>query len=274
MPDFTSPEKAVHALKAMVDYSTWLQKPVEQSVATVGDSAKVAEIIKSYRASGIDQVNEYDAKRVFRAYGIPTAAGDLAKSESEARSAAEKIGFPVVMKIVSPDIIHKSDIGGVKLNLKSADEVAQAYTTMMERVLAAQPEARITGVYIEKMGSRDGLEVIAGMTRDPQFGPLIMFGLGGIFVEVLKDVTFRLAPLSKTEAIEMMNGIKAAALLKGVRGKPGVHLDTLADTIVKLSRLVSDFPAIMELDINPFIATADAATSFAADARITLAPQS
>jgi len=173
------------------------------------------------------------------------------------------------MKISSPDVIHKSDLGGVKLNLGSADAVRDAFDLMMMRIPQQVPTARIEGVYLEAMVGR-GREIILGMTRDPQFGPMLMFGLGGIFVEVMKDVTFHIAPITKEESLQMLRSTKSYALLKGVRGQASVDLDAIADALQRISQLVTDFPQIAEMDINPFIVGTVGSESIAADARITL----
>jgi acetyltransferase len=177
------------------------------------------------------------------------------------------------MKIVSPDIIHKSDIGGVKLNLNSAQEVADAFELMMLRIQRRAPEAFLEGVYLERMVPK-GREVILGMTRDPQFGPMLMFGLGGIFVEVMKDVTFHIAPITAAEAQQMLESTRSFAVLKGVRGQRSVDLDAVATTLMRISQLVTDFPEIREMDINPFIVGEIGSESIAADARITLVQKS
>jgi acetyltransferase len=270
LPDYRSPEKAVNALKAMSDYSEWLQAPQSQQAQYAADRLAVTSTIQSYRDAGNVQVNEVDAKKILGAYGIRTAAGALVKSADEAGRFASKLGYPLVLKIVSPDIIHKSDVGGVVLNLKTRKQAVAAFETMMSTILKKLPQARITGAYLERMCPTGGKEVIIGMTRDPQFGPMIMFGLGGILVEVLKDVTFALAPLSHSEALAMMKSIKTFPLLTGVRGQQGVDCDSIADVISRVSQLVNDFPAIKELDINPFMAASVCANSMAADARITL----
>ena len=176
------------------------------------------------------------------------------------------------MKIASPDIIHKSDMGGVKLNLGDADAVRDAYDLMMLRMGQRAPNARIDGVYVEKMCPK-GREVILGMTRDPQFGPMLMFGLGGIFVEVMKDVTFHIAPITEDEAMDMLESTKSYALLKGVRGQASVDLSAIATSLQRISQLVTDFPEIAEMDINPFMVGKLGKPSTAADARITLKPQ-
>jgi acyl-CoA synthetase (NDP forming) len=173
------------------------------------------------------------------------------------------------MKIVSKDIIHKSDVGGVKINLRNKEDVRDAYDLMMLRIPNVVPEAQLEGVYVEQMAPK-GREVILGMTRDPQFGPMMMFGLGGIFVEVMKDVSFNLAPITKEEAMQMLITTKSYELLKGIRGQDAVDIDAIATSLQYISQLVTDFPQIVEMDINPFMVGTVETPSVAADARITL----
>ena len=270
LPDYRSPEKAVYVLKAMRDYAEWRGREPRAVTAIEADKETVKSIIADYRRRGELQVSEADAKRIMKAYGIPTPPGRMAETPAQAAKAAAELGFPLAMKIVSPEVIHKSDAGGVALNLGTVKDVKQAYKTMVERVSVAVPHARIRGVYIERMCESGGQEVILGMKRDPQFGPLRMFGLGGIFVEVLKDVTFRIAPVTEQEAIEMVRDIRTYPLLAGVRGKPGVCIPALVRSIHRLGHLAADFPEIAELDINPFMAHPKEESSVAADARITL----
>ncbi len=270
VPDYRSPEKAVNALKAMVNYAQWKKRSVEKVEPIKANTAAVTEIISKYRASGLVQINESDAKKILAAYGINTPAGALVNSADEAAKQAEKIGYPLVMKIVSPDIIHKSDVGGVILHLKSCAQVSDAYNSMMANIKSKCPNASITGIYIEKMAAPGSKECIIGISRDPQFGPMVMFGMGGIFVELLKDVKFALAPVGKTEALDMIKQIKTYPLLSGYRGQTPVAVEAIADTIARVSQLASDFPEINELDINPIMAYPSAADTIAADARMTL----
>ncbi len=181
--------------------------------------------------------------------------------------ASEKLGFPLVEKVVSPDVLHKSDVGGVKVGISNPDEVAKAFTEIESAVKSANPKARFYGVYLQKM-LRGGVETIVGGTRDPQFGPVVVFGLGGIFVEILKDVSFRVVPLSEDDAIEMMNEIKAAAILNGVRGSKPVDKVALARIIVSVGALMAENKEISSLDLNPVMATPDGAV--AVDSRIIL----
>jgi acetyltransferase len=233
------------------------------------DRERVKKIFQKNTDKGRFQIGEVDAKEVFRAYGFNVPAGELAVDGAAAVAVAKKIGFPVVMKVSSADIIHKSDVGGVKINLADAAAVQTAYDTMMTSIKGKMPNAKIDGVYVEKMGAR-GTEIILGMARDPQFGPMVMFGLGGIFVEVLKDVTFELAPMTADEALEMLTRTKSYALLKGVRGQAGVNIGAVVEALQRLSQLVTDFPEITELDINPMIAAGPDTVPMVADGRMTL----
>lgn len=269
LPDYTSPERAVAALKSMCDYVAWLNRPPRIVTRYPVNRHRVKRIIKRHIRSGQLQLGEAQAKSILRAYNFNVPPGAEAATADEAIEVAEKVGFPVAMKIMSPGVIHKSDMGGVKLNLSSLAEVRDAYDLMMMRIRQKVPDARLDGVYVEKM-CRRGREVILGMTRDPQFGPMLMFGLGGIFVEVMKDVTFHIAPITADEARQMLESTKSYSLLKGVRGEVSVDIDAIAESLQRISQLVTDFPEISEMDINPFIVGQAGSESVAADARITL----
>jgi acyl-CoA synthetase (NDP forming) len=198
-------------------------------------------------------INEADAKRLLGAAGIPFAPEKIARSRDEAVAAANDIGFPVVLKVLSPDIAHKSEAGGVVLGLRSADEVAAGYDAMMARVAAHAPAAKLEGALVARM-IEGGVETVIGAKRDAIFGPVVMFGLGGVYVEVLKDVTLRLAPVDRDTAKEMIRAIKGIALLTGARGKPPADLDALADALVALSHFAAARPEVASAEINPFIA--------------------
>jgi acetyltransferase len=269
IPDYPSPERAVYALKAMYDYSAWRDRPPRVLTRFPVNRKRVQRIIKRHQKTGQYQLGEASAKAILKAYDFKVPNGAIATSAAEAVGVARQLGFPVAMKIASPDIIHKSDIGGVKLNLLSDSAVEDAYDLMMLRMRQRVPDAKIEGVYIEQMCSR-GREVILGMTRDPQFGPMLMFGLGGIFVEVMKDVTFNIAPITKDEALMMLESTKSFSLLKGVRGQSEVDIMAIATSLQRISQLVTEFPEIKEMDINPFIVGHVNEASIAADARITL----
>jgi acetyl-CoA synthetase (ADP-forming) len=210
---------------------------------------------------------ETEAKTVCMEYGIPVTKFELAKSEEEAIRFAKAIGFPTVLKIVSPDIIHKSDIGGVVVGLKNADDVRRGYSQILQNVKKNDPKARIAGILVQEMAPAS-TEVIVGATRDPQFGPAIMFGLGGVFVEVLKDVTFRVAPITEDDATEMISEVKAYPLLKGYRNTPPADISVITEILLKTSRLVTEHMEIKELDLNPIIVYEKGAKTV--DARIIL----
>jgi len=272
LPDYTSPERAVAALKAMHSYQSWLNRPPRIVKRFPVNRRRAERIITRQLRSKQFQVGEAAAKDILRAYNFNVPDGALVMDGHQAVEAAERIGYPIAMKIASPDIVHKSDIGGVKLNLGSPEAVLDAYDLMRLRIGQRAPEARIEGVYVEKMCGR-GREVILGMIRDPQFGPMLMFGLGGIFVEVMKDVTFHIAPITEDEALDMLASTKSYALLKGARGERSVDLSAIAVSLQRISQLVTDYPQIIEMDINPFIAGQPGQPSVAADARITLSQQ-
>ncbi len=222
-------------------------------------------VLGEARAEGRTLLNEVEAKQILRDAGIAATAATLATSAAEARQQADAMGYPVVLKVVSPDIAHKSDVGGVKLNLADGNAVAAAFDEIMANAKKAEPNARIKGVAVQQM-AKQGTEVIVGMTTDPQFGPVMMFGLGGIMVEVLKDVSFRLVPLTDKDAGQMIGEIKGKPILDGVRGQPAADLAALRATMVKVSELVERHPEIRELDLNPVFAYPDGA--LAVDARI------
>lgn len=200
-------------------------------------------------------------------YAIPVTKFKLAKNEREAAEFAEELGFPVVLKIVSPDIIHKSDAGGVIVNLKSNVEVQDAYRKILENAKKYKATAKIAGVLVQEMAPQS-TEVIIGAIKDPQFGQTLMFGLGGIFVELLKDVTFRVAPITREDAHEMVTEVKAYPLLKGYRNTPPADIDAIINILLSTSKLIMDYPEIKELDLNPIMVYADGAKTV--DARIIL----
>lgn len=271
LPDYDSPERAVAALKAMYEYASWKKRPPRIVTRFQVNKRRVERIITRRQRTGRLQVGEVKAKDILKAYGFQTPEGYLSSSAEEAIEVARRVGYPVAMKIVSPDIIHKSDLGGVRLNISNSEAVRDAYDLMMLRIQQRAPNAWIEGIYVEKMVDR-GLEVIIGMNRDPQFGPMLMFGLGGIFVEVMKDVTFYLAPITQDEAIQMLKSTRSYEILKGKRGHKGVDLVAIATGLQLISQLTTDFPQISELDINPFIVGEAGTEPVVADARITLTP--
>ena len=224
-------------------------------------------IIDKAKSEGRSILTEVESKQILGEAGIPIAHAQLAATREEAVAAARKIGLHVVLKIVSPDISHKSDVGGVKLNLGSEEEVAAAFDEIVAAARRAQPQAAILGVSVQKM-ARPGVEVIMGMTTDPQFGPVLMFGLGGVFVEVLKDVSFRIVPLEPRDARQMIRDIRGFPVLEGFRGQEPADLAALENMLLSLSAFVEGHPDIQELDLNPIFAYKDGA--LAVDARIVL----
>ncbi len=230
--------------------------------------ATLSSAIKRAKKDGRTVLTEIESKQVLAAAGIPVAESVLAETAEEAGKAAKKLGFPVVIKIVSPDITHKSDVGGVRLGLESKKEVHAAFEEMMDAVREAQPKARIEGVAVQHMAPK-GAEVIIGMSKDPQFGPVLMFGLGGVLVEVLKDVAFRIVPLELRDARQMVREIKGYPVLEGTRGQDAADVGALESLILKLSEFAEANPQIEEIDLNPVFAYKDGA--IAVDARIVIA---
>ncbi len=212
-------------------------------------------------------LTEVESKELLKKAGIPVVEAKLSRSKKEAISISKEMGFPVVLKISSPDVIHKSDSGGVKLGLANATQVGKAYNEIISSVKQAYPEAQIEGVSVQPMAP-PGVEVIVGMSKDPQFGPVLMFGLGGILVEVLKDVSFRIVPVTERDAREMIREIKGYPILEGYRGQKPASIPSLEKLIVKVSQFVEKNPHIKELDLNPIFAYPDKAV--AVDARIIL----
>ncbi len=224
-------------------------------------------ILDQAKKEGRSMLTEFESKKVLKQAGIPAVDTRLAKTQKEAVSISQRIGFPVAMKINSPDIVHKSDSGGVKLSLNNAAEVKKAYEGILKKAKKEFPRASVHGVSVQKM-ARPGTEVIIGTSKDPQFGPVIMFGLGGIFVELLKDVSFRVIPVKGKDAQEMIQEIKGYPLLKGYRGKEPASITTLVEIILKISKFIEQNSRVKELDLNPIFAYRDKA--IAVDARIVL----
>lgn len=227
----------------------------------------VSEIFNKVKKEGRKFLLEPEAKRVCIEYGIPVTDFKVAKSREEAVRFASKIGYPVVLKIVSPDVIHKSDVGGVIVNLKDANDVQNAYKQIANNVKKHKPDAKMVGMLVQEMAPQS-TEIIVGATKDPQFGPTLMFGLGGIFVEILKDVTFRIAPVTEDEAREMITAVKAYPLLRGYRNTPPADIEAIVEILLNTSRLVMEHQEIKELDLNPIMVYEKGAKTV--DARIIL----
>lgn len=228
---------------------------------------KISSIFAAARKEGRKYLLESEAKTVCMEYDIPVTKFEVARNEAEAVKFAETIGYPVVLKIVSPEIIHKSDVGGVVVGLNSAKEVREAYKQILKNVKKHKPDAKIVGILVQEMAPAS-TEVIVGAIKDPQFGPALMFGLGGIFVEVLKDVTFRIAPITENEAQEMITEVKAYPLLKGYRNMPPADMEAIVKILVNTSKLVMEHQEIKELDLNPIMVYKNGAKTV--DARIIL----
>ena len=269
VPNYSSPERAIKALDTMARYRAWREQPQPEFITFEVSTNTVADILKKAKEAGQSHLSGSDPMDIISAYGFSVPKSGLADTSDEAVALAEQIGYPVVMKIASPDILHKSDIGGVRLGIENRDAVAEAFDEMMVNARRLMPRALILGVTIHGQAP-PGKEVILGMTKDPDFGPLIMFGLGGIYVEVLKDVSFRLAPIDKTSALDMIREIRSFPLLRGVRGEPPADIDAIVESILRLSQLVTDFPQIIELDINPLRVMEAGKGAIAIDARMAI----
>jgi acyl-CoA synthetase (NDP forming) len=227
------------------------------------------EIIAAARKEARTSLTELESKQILKEAGINTTETKLARTKEEAISHSKELGFPVALKIVSPDILHKTDVGGVKLGLNNEDDVGKAYDGIISMIKKQEPAAKIQGVSVQPM-ARPATEVIIGMSKDPQFGPVLMFGLGGILVEVLKDVSFRIVPLTRRDAREMIGEIKGYPILEGYRGQEPANIAVLEELLLKVSAFVDSKPEIAELDINPIFAYSDGA--LAIDARVILEP--
>jgi acyl-CoA synthetase (NDP forming) len=224
-------------------------------------------ILDEVKKEGRSILTEFESKRILKQIGVPVVETRLAMNQKEAVSISQKIRFPVVLKITSPDVVHKTDSGGVKLGLINTSEVKKAYDDILRSVKKKYPRALIHGISVQKM-ARPATEVIIGTSKDPQFGPVIMFGLGGIFVEVLKDVSFRVIPVNRKDAQEMIQEIKGFPLLRGYRGKEPASIPALIAMILKVSKFINENPQIREMELNPIFAYKDKA--LAVDARIIL----
>ena len=273
VPNYSFPERASLAFRAMSQYRGITERtdPVYEKFDVDIKAAK--KVIDGAKADGRYAIGDAEAWNILKAYGLKIPKSSLAKNADEAVELAGEIGYPVVMKIASPDILHKTDVGGVKVGLESADQVRDAYDLMIYRTERFLPEAQIWGCQVQEMAPPGGLEVLIGMNRDPQFGPLVTFGLGGIYVEALKDVTFRVAPFTRLDAQAMLSEIRSKALLDGVRGKPAVDKEAIVDVLLRMGQLVQDFPEIAEFDINPLIVYPKEQGVIAIDMRLVLASE-
>jgi acetyltransferase len=270
IPMYTTAEAMGTVLRHMLDYRAYLEQPVVEPTALGCIDRVAAEGILS-AAHGKESLGEAYTRPLLAAYGIPQVEGGFAGSAKRAAEIAERVGYPVVLKIVSPQLLHKSDVGGIRLNLADETAVLAEYEKIMQEIHAARPDAELEGVLVEKMAPR-GQEVIIGMQRDPGFGPLLMFGLGGIYVELFKDVAFRVAPLTAAEARQMIMDTRAGRLLTGFRGQPVADLDAVVDVVLRLGQLALDYPQIAEAEVNPLVVFPEGQGALALDGRVILTP--
>lgn len=265
VPAYTFPESAARALSAMVRYRRWLERPDPEPVRFEVDEAAAASILDSASADGRENLKEHEALGILSAYGVPVVAHALCTTHTEARKAAESFGYPVVLKAVAPGVVHKSDVGAVKVDIRTAGELDIAFGAMVRRL--GEAEIDLEGILVEKFVS-GGRETIVGLSTDPAFGPILMFGLGGVYVEALHDVSFRLAPVSAVDAEEMIDTIRGARLLEEFRGEDVADRAALVEAIQRISQLVVDHPRIRELDVNPLLAFTEGV--LAVDCRVSL----
>jgi acetyltransferase len=250
VPNYPVPERAVAAMAAMIEHQRWRDRPPVELESFVVDRERVRGVLERVQSEGRTSIGDAEAREIMEALGIATPRSYLARNPVEAAQFADEIGFPVVVKIASPDILHKTDVGGVKLNIMTPGDVRDAFELMTYRAQHYMPDAEVWGCLVQEM-VLGGKEVIVGMNRDPHFGPLMMCGLGGIYVEALGDVAFRVAPFDRRDAREMIREVQAYHLLRGVRGERPSDVEAIVETLLQLSQLVIDFPEIMEFDINP-----------------------
>jgi acetyltransferase len=271
IPAYNAPDLAVKAMGTLREYAQLQAIKNDKPKADLKFDGKLArEIIAKVRAEGRTGLTEIESKMIFASYGLPTVKTELVTSEDDAVKMAEEIGYPVVMKIVSPDILHKSDAGGVKVNVKDEAAVRETYQTILKNAKAYKPDANIHGIVIQQMAPW-GTEVIVGSVNDATFGATVMFGLGGIFVEVLKDVTFRVAPIAESEAMTMLNEIKSAPILDGVRGESPRDKSALAKVLTQYAQMVNDLAdEVKETDANPVLVYEQGQGVCVVDARIIL----
>jgi acetyltransferase len=270
VPNYPFPERAALAFKGMSDYRQVLLRPTPEYVEFDVDRHQTQQVFDQVREQRRLSIGDSEARQILTAYGLQIPQSEIAATPDEAVEIANQIGYPVVLKIASPDILHKTDVGGVKVGLSNTEQLRDAYELMVYRAQRYLPQAHLWGCLVQQMVPAGGQEVLVGMNRDPQFGPLVTFGLGGIYVETLKDVTFRIAPFSVQSAEKMLTEIRAHAILDGVRGEPPVDKAAIVDTLLRIGQLVQDFPEIVELDINPLMVYPQGQGAIAIDMRLVL----
>jgi len=269
VPNYPFPKRAAAAFGMMNAYREELEEPPFEKAELDVDKEPVRKLFDRVLEEGRNSIGDAESREILKAYGFDVPEVKIAEDADEAVEIAEELGYPIVLKIASPDILHKTDVGGVKLNLSSPDDVRDAFDLIMYRAQKHQPDAKIWGCTVQHMVPQ-GREVLVGMSRDDQFGPLVAFGLGGIYVEALKDVAFRVAPFSRHEAEQMIREIRSYPLLKGVRGEEPADHEAMVDALLRIGQLVTDFPEILELDINPLMVYEEGDGAIAIDMRLVL----
>jgi acetyl coenzyme A synthetase (ADP forming)-like protein len=269
IPQYSFPESSARSIVAMQEYRSWVARPRTGIKQFKVSKDEVRTLFTKVKEKGRNYVDEVEAMQVLKSYGFQIPTYKIATNEDDCVIISEQIGFPVVLKISSPDVVHKTDIGGVELDLKNAQEVRDAFQKIMQNVRHAKANAKIAGINVEEF-VKCGKEVIIGMKRDPQFGPLLMFGLGGIYVEIFKDISFRLAPIKELGARNMIESTKVNKLLSGERGERPSDIDSIIECMERLSQLVTDFSEIQEIDINPLLVFEQAKGCKVIDARIVI----
>jgi acetyltransferase len=272
IPVFPEPLRAIRAIKALAEHGRRQRRPARAILAQPdGDVAEAVELVERARRDGARALGEHASKQVLAACGIRVTRERVATSADEAAAVADELGYPVALKVESADIPHKTEAGGVALDLRDAAEVRADFDRTMRTVRSRLPSMRIDGVLVQEMVS-DGVEVLVGMTRDPLFGPTVLLGMGGVLAEVLHDTTLRIAPLDREDAEEMTRELGGAALLAGARGRPAADVRAFVDTLLRVSRLAEEAEGLQELDVNPLMVLAVGRGVVAADALVVLRP--
>ncbi len=269
IPNYPFPERAARSFAAMRDYQTLKTQPDPKIEHFEVDSETVRKVFRQTREDGRVTIGDSESRQILAAYKMRLPGSELAENADAAVAAADKMGYPVVLKIASPDILHKTDVGGVRVGLRTAADVRDAFDLIVYRAQRYVPDARIWGCLVQEMVPQ-GTEILIGMNRDPQFGPLVTFGLGGIYVEALKDVTFRVAPFDRADAMAMLGEIRAHALIDGVRGQKPLDKEAIVEALLRISQLVTDFPQIVEMDINPLMVYEQGRGAVSLDMRLVL----
>jgi acetyl coenzyme A synthetase (ADP forming)-like protein len=272
VPVYRYPEAAVRAMGAMARYRALRDRPPDETPAIEVDRPRAERALRAASAAGRADLSFEECREVLEAWGIRFARSRVARARADLRAAALEVGLPVVMKVVSPDVGHKTDVGGVATDLRTVAEVEEAWDTMMKRVGAATPKPRVEGVLLQEM-RRGAQEMILGVATDPLFGPLLMAGAGGVLVEVAGDVAFRVCPVGPRDVEEMVSGLRSARLLSAFRGRPALCVEAYRDALLRLGDLAAEFPGVLEVDVNPFMVAETAERCVAVDARIRIDPK-